>query len=207
MAREQVEALPLARRDYLLLAALAAIGVVLVVRAVRDIREAPSEAVAADATEPVGAATRLANSVAVLPFTNISSDPENEYFCDGISEEILNEMSTVQQLNVIGRTSSFAFKGSNAGIEKISALLGVQYVLQGSVRKAGPAVAHLGPAARPARAAGLDADLRSRAGQRVRHPGRDRAGGRRAGGQRGDFPSHDWETPEPRSLRPLPGRA
>jgi len=73
----------------------------------------------------------------VLPFTNISSDPENDYFCDGISEEILNKMSAVRQLNVIGRTSSFAFKGSNAGIEKISAVLGVQYVLQGSVRKAG----------------------------------------------------------------------
>lgn len=136
-AQQQVEALPLARRDYLLLAALATIATVLAVRAVRDIRETPSVAVPAEAMQPPGQVDRLANSVAVLPFTNISNDPENEYFCDGVSEEILNEMSSVRQLNVIGRTSSFAFKGSNAGIEKISALLGVRYVLQGSVRKAG----------------------------------------------------------------------
>lgn len=136
-AQQQVEALPLARRDYLLLAALATIATVLAVRAVRDIREAPTQAAAVDAPDRAGPVDRLANSVAVLPFTNISSDSENEYFCDGISEEILNQMSSVRQLNVIGRTSSFAFKGSNAGIEKISAVLGVQYVLQGSVRKAG----------------------------------------------------------------------
>ena len=136
-AGEQMEAQPLARRDYLLLAALAAIGAVLILRAVQNVREVPSEAVGEAAQEPAGSVVRLANSVAVLPFTNISSDPENEYFCDGVSEEILNEMSTVQHLNVIGRTSSFAFKGSNAGIEKITALLGVKYVLQGSVRKAG----------------------------------------------------------------------
>ena len=133
----KAEALPLAKRDYLLLATLGAIGAVLIFRAVQDIRGAPSQT-AADATaELAGDAIRLANSVAVLPFTNISSDPENEYFCDGISEEILNAMSAVRQLNVIGRTSSFAFKGGNSGIEKISAALGVQYVLQGSVRKAG----------------------------------------------------------------------
>jgi len=136
-AGEQTEALPLARRDYLLLAALGGIGAVLAVRAVQDIREVPSESVREAAREPAGSVVRLANSVAVLPFANISSDPENESFCDGISEEILNEMSSVRQLNVIGRTSSFAFKGSNAGIEKISATLGVLYVLQGSVRKAG----------------------------------------------------------------------
>jgi TolB-like protein/Flp pilus assembly protein TadD len=136
-AGEHVETLPLARRDYLLLSALAAIAAVLAFRAVQNIREAPSEAAVGTIEELGGNVARLANSVAVLPFANISSDPENDYFCDGISEEILNEMSAVRQLNVIGRTSSFAFKGSNAGIEKISAVLGVQYVLQGSVRKAG----------------------------------------------------------------------
>jgi len=136
-ASDRVEALPLNRRDYLLLAALVTIGGVLIVRAVQDIREAPSDTVVEAAKESDAGVTRLANSVAVLPFANISSDPENEYFCDGISEEILNQMSALRQLNVIGRTSSFAFKGSNEGIEKISAVLGVQYVLQGSVRKAG----------------------------------------------------------------------
>ena len=80
---------------------------------------------------------RLPNSVAVLPFANISEDPANEYFCDGIAEEILTQLGAIQGLNVIARTSSFAFKGSDYGIERISALLGVRYVLQGSVRKAG----------------------------------------------------------------------
>jgi TolB-like protein/Tfp pilus assembly protein PilF len=79
---------------------------------------------------------RLPNSIAVLPFVNISNDPDNDYFCDGISEEILNALSEVGELTVIGRTSSFAFKGSDAGIERISAVLGVSHVLQGSVRKA-----------------------------------------------------------------------
>ena len=73
----------------------------------------------------------------MLPFANISEDPANEYFCDGIAEEILDRLARAAGLNVIGRTSSFAFKGSNYGIERISALLGVHYVLQGSVRKAG----------------------------------------------------------------------
>ncbi len=80
---------------------------------------------------------RLENSIAVLPFANISNEPDNEYFCDGISEEILNALSGFRQLNVIGRTSSFAFKGSDVGIDQISAVLGVGHVLQGSVRKAG----------------------------------------------------------------------
>ena len=135
-ATEVAEPQPLARRDYLLLAAFMVVATVLVFRAVQEVRQTPVSA-APDVAESNGTeVTRLPNSIAVLPFTNISSDPENEYFCDGISEEILNEISTVRELNVIGRTSSFAFKGSNVGIDRISATLGVHYVLQGSVRKA-----------------------------------------------------------------------
>ena len=89
----------------------------------------------ADASD--SAAARLENSIAVLPFANISDDPANEFFCDGISEEILDELARIKPLNVIGRTSSFAFKDSDYGIDRISAPLGVRYVLQGSVRKAG----------------------------------------------------------------------
>jgi TolB-like protein/cytochrome c-type biogenesis protein CcmH/NrfG len=124
----------LARRDYLILAAFAAIAAMLVVRAVQEVRETPlaeSPEAARDAGE------RLANSIAVLPFANISNDPENDYFCDGVSEEILDRLAGFRELNVIGRTSSFAFKGSDYGVDRISALLGVRYVLQGSVRKAG----------------------------------------------------------------------
>ncbi len=75
------------------------------------------------------------NSIAVLPFANISSDPENEFFCDGISEELLNKLSAFDELRVIARTSSFAFKGADVGIPQIAAALGVRYLLQGSVRK------------------------------------------------------------------------
>ena len=127
---------PLGRRDYLLLAAFGAIALVLVYRAAQDVREVPRESASADAA-PGTAEERLPNSVAVLPFANISEDPANEYFCDGIAEEILDRLSRAAGLTVIGRTSSFAFKGSDYGIERISALLAVRYVLQGSVRKAG----------------------------------------------------------------------
>ena len=129
---------PLARRDYLILAAFAAIAAVLVVRAVQEVRETPlaDSPLAAAGTARAGG-ERLPNSIAVLPFVNISNDPDNDYFCDGISEEILNALSGFRELNVIGRTSSFAFKGSDAGIDRISAVLGVSHVLQGSVRKAG----------------------------------------------------------------------
>jgi TolB-like protein len=128
---------PLARRDYLILAAFAAIATVLVVRAVSNVRETPLAASTAAASRPAAGVVRLENSIAVLPFANISDDPANEYFCDGISEEILDRLAGFRELAVIGRTSSFAFKDSDYGIDRISALLGVRYVLQGSVRKAG----------------------------------------------------------------------
>ena len=76
-------------------------------------------------------------SVAVLPFVNMSSDPEQEYFSDGISEEILNVLTRVPNLKVAARTSSFQFKGQNLDIGKIGKQLKVNHVLEGSVRKAG----------------------------------------------------------------------
>jgi TolB-like protein/AraC-like DNA-binding protein len=77
-----------------------------------------------------------AKSIAVLPFVNMSTDPENEYFSDGITEEIINALTTVQGLKVIARTSSFAFKNKNIDIRTIGSQLGVSAVLEGSVRKA-----------------------------------------------------------------------
>jgi TolB-like protein/Tfp pilus assembly protein PilF len=79
-------------------------------------------------------------SIAVLPFVNMSSDPEQEYFSDGISEEILNSLSKVKELEVAGRTSSFAFKGQNQDLRRIAEALGVQNILEGSVRKSGNTV-------------------------------------------------------------------
>jgi adenylate cyclase len=76
-------------------------------------------------------------SIAVLPFVNMSADPENEYFSDGITEEILNALVKVKELQVTARTSSFTFKGKNEDVRKIGKKLGVQNVLEGSVRKFG----------------------------------------------------------------------
>jgi len=77
------------------------------------------------------------HSIAVLPFVNMSADPENEYFSDGMTEEILNALAKVDGLMVTSRTSSFAFKGKNVDIREIGKQLGVKTVLEGSVRKAG----------------------------------------------------------------------
>jgi TolB-like protein len=76
-------------------------------------------------------------SIAVLPFVNMSSDKEQEYFTDGLSEELLNQLAQVPRLRVIGRTSSFSFKGKNEDLRKIGELLGVNHILEGSVRKSG----------------------------------------------------------------------
>jgi TolB-like protein len=76
-------------------------------------------------------------SIAVLPFVNMSSDPEQDYFSDGISEEILNLLAKVQQLRVISRSSAFAYRGRDVNIPEVAEALNVAYVLEGSVRKAG----------------------------------------------------------------------
>ena len=89
-----------------------------------------------DQTSPETAA----KSIAVLPFVNMSSDAEQEYFSDGISVEILNSLAMVKELIVAGRTSSFAFKGQNQDLRQIGEALGVEHILEGSVRKAGTTV-------------------------------------------------------------------
>src|SRR5688572_2312353 len=76
-------------------------------------------------------------SVAVLPFVNVSADPENDYFCDGLSEEILNALAKVQGLKVAARTSAFSFKGKNIDVSQIGKALHVESVLEGSVRRSG----------------------------------------------------------------------
>src|SRR5204862_1540109 len=76
-------------------------------------------------------------SIAVLPFINMSTDPEQEYFSDGIAEEILNTLSHLKDLKVAGRTSSFQFKGKNIDLREVGKKLGVGAGLEGSVRKQG----------------------------------------------------------------------
>jgi TolB-like protein len=95
------------------------------------------------ALSPTGPAASLAapnNSIAVLPFENMSADPEQEYFSDGISEEILNLLSQIQSLKVIARTSSFSFKGKDVTAATMAQQLNVRHLLEGSVRRSGDRV-------------------------------------------------------------------
>ena len=78
--------------------------------------------------------------IAVLPFVNMSADTENEYFSDGISEEIINALVTVRGLDVTARTSSFSFKARDVDVREIGEKLNVNYILEGSVRKSGEKV-------------------------------------------------------------------
>ena len=87
-----------------------------------------------------GAGTAAAppdKTVAVLPFANTSADPENEYFCDGLAEELLSALAKVEGLKVVARTSAFSFKGKNDNVGEIGRALGVGAVLEGSVRRSG----------------------------------------------------------------------
>jgi adenylate cyclase len=79
-------------------------------------------------------------SIAVMPFDNMSGDPEQEYFADGMTEDLITDLSKISGMFVVARNSSFAFKGQSIDIREVAQRLGVRYVLEGSVRKAGPHV-------------------------------------------------------------------
>lgn len=85
-------------------------------------------------TEPIQA-ERPKPSIAVLPFRNMSNDEEQEYFCEGIAEELINALTTVKGLRVVARTSSFSFKGKDLDIREIGRRLNVEMILEGSIRK------------------------------------------------------------------------
>jgi serine/threonine protein kinase/tetratricopeptide (TPR) repeat protein len=86
---------------------------------------------------PTAPRVPVSNSIAVLPFANMSGDAELEYFSDGVSEEVINAIAQVKGLHVAARTSSFAFKGKSLGIQQVGAALNVATVLEGSVRRSG----------------------------------------------------------------------
>lgn len=88
-------------------------------------------------TPPATPAQAAENSIAVLPFANISGDPENEYFSDGVTEEIINSLTKLGGLRVAARTSAFAFRGQSPDVKEAGRKLGVATVLEGSVRQAG----------------------------------------------------------------------
>jgi TolB-like protein/class 3 adenylate cyclase/Tfp pilus assembly protein PilF len=97
-----------------------------------------SDSITVPSRDQLAGKASVANySIAVLPFVNMSAEKENDYFSDGITEEILNNLAKLEGLMVTSRTSSFAFKGKNADIREIGKQLGVKYVLEGSVRKSG----------------------------------------------------------------------
>lgn len=104
----------------------------------RDPADTSAPASAQNAVSAPAAAGK--NSIAVMPFVNMSSDKEQEYFSDGMTEEILNALANVPNLAVTARTSVFSLKGQNKDIREIGKRLGVAYVLEGSVRKAGDEV-------------------------------------------------------------------
>jgi len=87
--------------------------------------------------QSAGSGEQATSSIVVLPFANMSADPEQEYFCDGVTEEIINALSRVKGLRVVARTSAFAFKGKNVDVREIGRKLNVSAVLEGSVRRSG----------------------------------------------------------------------
>jgi TolB-like protein/Flp pilus assembly protein TadD len=93
-----------------------------------------------DPTAPVSGALQQPGkpSIAVLPFDNLSGDPEQEYFSDGMAEDLITDISKISGLFVIARNSSFAFKGQTVDVKDIAEQLGVKHILEGSVRKMGP---------------------------------------------------------------------
>ena len=104
-----------------------------------DVKPTQTAAIAEQAiTDTASARQKPDNkSIAVLPFVNMSSDPEQEYFSDGITEEILNLLAKIPQLKVTSRSSAFSFKGQNIDIPTVAQKLNVAHVLEGSVRKSG----------------------------------------------------------------------
>ena len=119
-------------------------------------------------------------SIAVLPFANMSGDPEQEFFADGLTEDIITELSRFRDLLVISRNSAFVHKGKAVKVQEVARELGVDYVVEGSVRKAGDrvriTVQLIDARNRPAC---LGRALRPRARGHLRHPGRGHARHRR----------------------------
>lgn len=90
-----------------------------------------------DRVEPPGSIEGREISIAVLPFENLSGDPDQEHFVDGLTEELLNSLAAIENFRVISRTSSFTYKNNDVPVREIAAELGVSHILEGSVRRVG----------------------------------------------------------------------
>lgn len=131
-AADETMDLSLHRVDYIVLAALLVIFAVIALRLSTEVADTKAQRNVTASFEVLPE-----NSIAVLPFVNMSADPENDYFSDGISEELLHDLAQLADLHVAARTSAFYFKGKNENISSIAAQLGVRNILEGSVRKSG----------------------------------------------------------------------
>ena len=100
-------------------------------------RDAELVSTAVEQTEQAALNRTPDNSIAVLPFLNISSDKEQEYFSDGMTEELINMLTKIPELSVVSRSTAFSYKGTNLQVPDVAKQLGVNYILEGSVRKAG----------------------------------------------------------------------
>jgi adenylate cyclase len=107
------------------------------VRVFRVVLEAPPQAGAAKNKQPTPARAAIKPTVAVLPFANMSGDPEQEFFVDGLTEDILTELARRHELFVISRNSTFVYKGQAVNIREVAEKLGAQYLVEGSVRRSG----------------------------------------------------------------------
>jgi len=118
------------RWEFILVPVLAGLTAVADIGFLTHLRDAEPDAYEAALADP-----GWRNSVAVLPFVNISADKEQDYFCDGLTEEMITRLSQIRELKVTARTSAFAFKGDNRDVREIGRELGVEKVLEGSVRR------------------------------------------------------------------------
>lgn len=108
-----------------------------VVESVRASAFPPGDASRSGSTRPSASIAVGKPTLAVLAFDNLSGDPQQEYFCDGIAEDIITDLSKISGLAVVGRQSSFTYKGKQTDLRRIGRELGVRYVLEGSIRKSG----------------------------------------------------------------------
>jgi adenylate cyclase len=107
------------------------------IRVYRAVMDAPAREGTAGAARPAEAQAVVKPTVAVLPFANMSGDPEQEFFVDGLTEDIITELSRRHEIFVISRNSTFVYKGQAVNIREVAKTLGAQYLAEGSVRKAG----------------------------------------------------------------------
>ncbi len=125
------------RLDYMILAGVAVVVLVVVVDYLTDSDQQVAATDAVESAAAVRPSTAPEKSIAVLPFVAMSASPDDEFFADGLSEELLNVLTKIDELKVAGRTSSFYYKGRNEDLRAIGEALGVAHILEGSVRREG----------------------------------------------------------------------